>query len=589
MQPLNTGLALKHDSGEPNINWGDCSDGMGNSATTSLPLARHDLEGAFPVVILEQDRPERGAIAKAEQGEKPATAPEHAVLADQVAGRGAPSTKTSERDIAIIDQPGVHRGRPDPVVEVGENHDALLYYPERIYGFSREVTMAGAAVSLSPVEACVARYIAHKVKTSRHTHEGRKWFYESAKNLSQRIFPFIHEKTLSASFRRLANLGVIFRGNFNKLKGDRTTWFSMDQEWMDKVEKNIIYFRLGDAVKYGLCEAVLLRNLEYWLNEENNGDPASGWHVMRPTVLSRRLPFSLSTIRRALRSLTTAGAIIARDNRKEKCGEYRLATDIGKTNRKVAVNPLEIAAGTPAILPTPDSAPLLELQEGQSAAHLMHENRELLHKLKNEQVLAFAEAGVIVARPFINALGDEEIAQRLGAKNPDELLKIVRSRLKVTNLPEIVVQICQEILLIAIGAPSWIGPASHPLLLRSAYQLGLEVFQRKEEWIAQEKQSQYSERQRELASVDLAREDSKELSPAEKKRILRNGINARNQTGFLDESRGVFIQFMRLVLDFAKATKQDYAAVEKFFSINREWTPRDFLRILEKCALAWEF
>lgn len=61
-------------------------------------------------------------------------------------------------------------------------------------------------------------------------HEGTKyvWTYNSAKAFSE-LFPYMSEKSISRWLRELEDDGIIISGVFNKLKYDKTKWYTMPE------------------------------------------------------------------------------------------------------------------------------------------------------------------------------------------------------------------------------------------------------------------------------------------------------------------------------------------------------------------------
>lgn len=70
-------------------------------------------------------------------------------------------------------------------------------------------------------------------RNERHDHEGRTWTYATAKSLSE-WFPYLSEKQIWLAINKLVDGGVIIKGNFNRTKYDRTTWyaFTLESFWI---------------------------------------------------------------------------------------------------------------------------------------------------------------------------------------------------------------------------------------------------------------------------------------------------------------------------------------------------------------------
>jgi hypothetical protein len=89
-----------------------------------------------------------------------------------------------------------------------------------------------------------------------------------------------------------------------------------------------VYFRVEDAEKHGVTEAILLMNLAYWIRTNRSTDPDYQFHEMSPHNLATVLPYSESTLKRALKHLTDedVGVLIARRPSDGRCAsEYRFA------------------------------------------------------------------------------------------------------------------------------------------------------------------------------------------------------------------------------------------------------------------------
>jgi len=152
--------------------------------------------------------------------------------------------------------------------------------------------------------AVLLQYLAHHVAKSKHVHGGRKWFYKTLDDLAA-VFPYIKRSTIHDTLKSLKDKGVLRIGDFNKKGYDRTCWYAFEDDNVRKQAQSSepAYFKVEDAVKYGIVAAVLLGNLEHWIRENRKEDPGYTWHQILPGELTKHLPFSKSTIQRALRML----------------------------------------------------------------------------------------------------------------------------------------------------------------------------------------------------------------------------------------------------------------------------------------------
>ena len=73
------------------------------------------------------------------------------------------------------------------------------------------------------------------ISISDHCIDGRWWTYQSIRNI-QRTFVFWSIETINRTIKSLINKGLIETGNFNKKAYDKTRWFALDQEAINKLE-----------------------------------------------------------------------------------------------------------------------------------------------------------------------------------------------------------------------------------------------------------------------------------------------------------------------------------------------------------------
>lgn len=72
---------------------------------------------------------------------------------------------------------------------------------------------------------------------SNHIINGRKWFYNTAKQWNETLF-FIGESTIRKAIVELENDGYLISGVFNKDKRDRTKWYTVDYNKINDLYKN---------------------------------------------------------------------------------------------------------------------------------------------------------------------------------------------------------------------------------------------------------------------------------------------------------------------------------------------------------------
>jgi len=65
------------------------------------------------------------------------------------------------------------------------------------------------------------------IAVSNHEHDDKRWTYQSQRGL-QEIFPFWSTATIHRAVKSLEEQELIFIGNYNKRKADRTRWFAIN-------------------------------------------------------------------------------------------------------------------------------------------------------------------------------------------------------------------------------------------------------------------------------------------------------------------------------------------------------------------------
>lgn len=158
-------------------------------------------------------------------------------------------------------------------------------------------------------EAIVIRFLSWKVRMSQKEEKGKLWHYDPVEALAAR-YPYIPGSTMHDVLKRLEKAKLIEKGCFNKLSFDRTGWYTVPLRVMDMAEKVPIRFNVLVAKEFGIPHAVLYRNLIYWVARNTSETDPHPYVLMSPTILSRSLPFAISTIKNALGDLVKAERII---------------------------------------------------------------------------------------------------------------------------------------------------------------------------------------------------------------------------------------------------------------------------------------
>jgi hypothetical protein len=69
----------------------------------------------------------------------------------------------------------------------------------------------------------------------RHWHNGRWWVYNTYEQWQRDNFDFWSKRTIQRHINELENKGVLISGEFNKSSGDRTKWYTINFDVLDKL------------------------------------------------------------------------------------------------------------------------------------------------------------------------------------------------------------------------------------------------------------------------------------------------------------------------------------------------------------------
>ena len=86
-------------------------------------------------------------------------------------------------------------------------------------------------------EAIILQQIQYWIKKSAHKFDGKIWVYNSISQWKKQ-FPFWSESTIDRTIRSLEKLGLLFIGNYNRDRRDRTKWYSINYLQLDSIMKN---------------------------------------------------------------------------------------------------------------------------------------------------------------------------------------------------------------------------------------------------------------------------------------------------------------------------------------------------------------
>lgn len=144
--------------------------------------------------------------------------------------------------------------------------------------FSRSI-----AIKLGVNAAVFLQQLHYWLLATNNVRDGRKWVYKTQKQWIEEDLPFISEKTLSDIVKLLKNEGLILTGQYNKLKIDRTLWYSIDYDALEAWEiancKEVV--SMSQNLRYGSgenCDMDVAKittpiTREYTKNTQKNNSP----------------------------------------------------------------------------------------------------------------------------------------------------------------------------------------------------------------------------------------------------------------------------------------------------------------------------
>ncbi len=87
-------------------------------------------------------------------------------------------------------------------------------------------------------EAIILQQVHYWAQKNTNIKDGYSWVYNPMKEW-QKQFPWIPERTLARKFANLEKSGVLVTNNYNKAKFDKTKWYRVDYDALDKMEHRL--------------------------------------------------------------------------------------------------------------------------------------------------------------------------------------------------------------------------------------------------------------------------------------------------------------------------------------------------------------
>jgi hypothetical protein len=467
----------------------------------------------------------------------------------------------------------------------------LNFDPERRYSFSRTLARA-----ISVDGAIVVKLLAVLMGKSRRELGNRK-FAQITTTALERLYPWKSRRAWGGTLRTLCEQQVVESSiRWRRSNIDLTRHYSVSAAVLEQAWDSLIYFRAGDARDHGVCGGVLLLNLRHWLGENAKEHGEVRAHAMRPQLLAELLPFSVSTIKRAMKSLSEKGVIEGQWNAKILATEYVIPgfqpdpmlggmrdSDNGANGEKRSSQESNLEGEHRlkrcSVISTTseaenENAPALTM----GFARLLELNSRYLADYSDEQVQNLAN-GIAASVSDILNVASPGVLEALRWRSDDERLCWIEAAGAADGFR-------QELGVIALRSSSD-GPSSRGAIHRVGYNMSLAIFKKVDEWRRHNLSESFQSQMRALFASFGEKMADANLPPPEKARLLRQVVSDRSRVGKLvrihQTDTGTVEKYP------LEVTATDHEALTRFFGRNPNWPVRVLFDVIERCTELNEF
>jgi uncharacterized phage protein (TIGR02220 family) len=88
-------------------------------------------------------------------------------------------------------------------------------------------------------QAIIIQQVHYWLVTSSHLKDGKRWIFNTYKDW-QKQFPFWSERTIMRAFNALEEAGYLISGNYNRMKLDKTKWYTIDYDKLAELEGDLL-------------------------------------------------------------------------------------------------------------------------------------------------------------------------------------------------------------------------------------------------------------------------------------------------------------------------------------------------------------
>ena len=118
-------------------------------------------------------------------------------------------------------------------------------------------------------QAIIIQQVHYWLLKSPHIKDGKRWIYNTYKDWKQQ-FPFWSEKTIMRTFLALEKEGYVISANYNRMKIDKTKWYSIDYDKLAEIEEDLVNVPAGPFVSLqGTSEPLMEDSLAEAIPEIN--------------------------------------------------------------------------------------------------------------------------------------------------------------------------------------------------------------------------------------------------------------------------------------------------------------------------------
>lgn len=112
------------------------------------------------------------------------------------------------------------------------------------------------AIEIGFLESVVLLQLEFLISISHNERDGQFWTYHTLKQLKERHFPWLSQATICRTIQELENKGLIVRGHYNRSGFDRTQWFALNYEGIDRLQS----VRIGEDAPILHCAKPVLQD-----------------------------------------------------------------------------------------------------------------------------------------------------------------------------------------------------------------------------------------------------------------------------------------------------------------------------------------